>query len=231
MTSLQLLILALYGGGVILFLAFLVKHFRKGAGAEPEREIVRRLDKVVEEITVGDTVSLVQSPTLLYPRRDEAAVLADRIGRLAMDVNVGILEATRSSERRLSKAAAEELLGVLRDELAVPESGLTPEQMVQSVRARLIRLTELMVEVQLGLADLNHRVTDIDSLIGQLPQVLNSHRDAILSLRRSVEEVRADYATKAEVKSIEKDFEWLKWTFSGILGIILVILGFLLTKL
>jgi hypothetical protein len=150
---------------------------------------------------------------------------------LAMDINVGILEVTRKQETRLAKEQADELLNVLRDELAIPRTDISADEKLQLVRTRIIKLTEMLAEVQVSLTGVEHRVLDIESMVQQLPSVINNHRDNILSLYQSVSEIRETMATKSELRSVEKQLDLLKWSFSGALGAVFTVLGWILVKL
>lgn len=152
------------------------------------------------------------------------------VAAIALDISFGILEATRSSERRLAKAQGEELLKALRDELAIAPADIPTDQLVHSIRAKLIRLTEMMVEAQVSLVEVNHKVVDMDSLVRQLPRVLDSHRENILSLAHNVEEMSQKYASKTELKLVEKEVEILRWVFSSALAVVLALLGWMITR-
>ena len=147
-----------------------------------------------------------------------------------MDVGLSILEATRGQERRLSKAKAEDLLAVLRDELAIAPKDLTPVELVQAIRARLISLTEMMSEAQLSLTDMEHRVSDINSIIKQLPAIVKDHRRHILTLHQAIDDLTAKAATKQDLGQLQKEFDVVKWAIATVLTIILAILGALLKK-
>jgi hypothetical protein len=147
---------------------------------------------------------------------------------LAVDVSLGILKSTRESERRLSKAEAEELLKVLRDELAMPPTDQTPGEMIRCIRARLTRLVELTAEAQLSICDLGCRVTDIESVVRQLPKVLENQRRAIMTHDEIIMELKRDSATKADLTTLQKELDVVKWAFTLILGILLAVVGWLM---
>jgi hypothetical protein len=228
--------LALYLLGLFVFLAsvvyFLVLARRRRGKPIEEGLKLKRLEPVAELVSAGEATKSTQVVQLArivgFP--SEVGVKETRVAELAMDVNIALLKATRGQERTLSKARAEELLRLLRDELAIPPKDASPTELVQSIRGRLITLTEMMAEAQVSICDLDHRVVDIETLTAQLPAVVKDHRRHIASLHQSIEELR-EKSSKSDIQQIEKELTAVKWVFTVALGIILAILGALLRKL
>lgn len=207
-----------------------IDRIEKVENTEQARELLER-HKVLESIQ-ADLMSHIQARTHDRALRENlSAGYISAASSLAMDINVGILEVTRKQETRLAKAQADELLNVLRDELAIPRMDISADEKLQLVRTRIIKLTEMLAEVQVSLTGVEHRVIDIETMVQQLPSVINNHRDNLLTLYESVSEIRETMATKSELKSIEKQLDLIKWAFSGALGTIFTILGWILIKL
>jgi|SRR4051794_4658350 hypothetical protein len=235
--------LVLYAFGVIGFLGLVVAFLfqTRSRRLRVQAEVPRRSESI--EIHRLHAARELEAPEIIaYKIEDNVPMVRlhypnlktgggeFRIAELSMDVGLSILEATRGQERRLSKAKAEELLTVLRDELAIAPKDLTPAELVQAIRARLISLTEMMSEAQLSLTDLEHRVSDIDSIVKQLPAIVNDHRRHIGSLHQSIDELTAKAATKQEFQQLQKELDTVKWAIATVLAIILAILGALLKK-
>ena len=210
-----------------------VDRLEKVETSEQTRELLRR-HAVLETIQADlqpHMLAFAADSDKLALREHLSAVGISAASSLAMDINVGILEVTRKQETRLAKAQADELLNVLRDELAIPRMDISADEKLQLVRTRIIKLTEMLAEVQVSLTGVEHRVLDVESMIQQLPSVINNHRDNILSLYESVGEIRETMATKSELRSIEKQLDLLKWSFSGALGTVFTVLCWILVKL
>ena len=229
------LALTLYLLGLLVFLASLVYFVvvaRRRRGQPMEEGL--KLEPAAELLPAGEAiksplkVALHTSRVVSLP--SEISAKETRVAELAMDVNIALLKATRGQERTLSKARAEELLRLLRDELAITPKDASPTELVQSIRGRLITLTEMMAEAQVSICDLDHRVVDIEALTAQLPAVVRDHRRHIASLHQSIEELREKSASKSDIQQIEKELAVVKWVFTAALGIILAIIGAFLRK-
>ena len=88
----------------------------------------------------------------------------------------------------------------------------------------------MMVEAQIGICDLNHRVVDIESMIQQIPEVINDHRRHIASLYGRIDTLKESAATKSDVRQIERELGAIKWAFTITLGIILALLGAIFSR-
>lgn len=254
MNMLSILVLIFYALGLMIVVASVVTFllFKRKRSEKLENAIgvfsVDRLDNIesLEHARIllerHNKLEAIQTDLLSHLTAHSAGyklLLQDRLSAvgiseassLAMDINVGILEVTRKQETRLAKAQADELLNVLRDELAIPRADISSDEKLQLVRTRIIKLTEMLAEVQVSLTGVEHRVLDIESMVQQLPSVINNHRDNILSLYQSVGEVREKMATKSELGAIEKQLDLLKWSFSGAFGTVFTILGWILVRL
>ena len=151
------------------------------------------------------------------------------VRELALDANIGILQATRKSEKKLAKAEAQKLLDILREELGIAKDE-TPEHSIQAIRTRLMNLTEMMAEAQVSLCDIDHRVVDLEAIVDQLPDILQTHRDHICSLQEAVSEIQDKGATKSELSLVEKELRFLKWAFVTIFGVVFTLLGWIFSK-
>ena len=98
-------------------------------------EALRKSDDQAEELIAHKLQSAAPMVQVSYETRISRASVGElEVGELSMDVGLSILEATRGQERRLSKAKAEDLLAVLRDELGdCSTKDLTPVELVQAI--------------------------------------------------------------------------------------------------
>ena len=230
----------LYVAG-LLVLAGVVVSFLLQTRARRQRRLVQLRETsrtlelqslVASKVETQSVCEIAEHAPMAFMKADAFHKVARqvRVEELSMDVALGILEATRGEERHLSKAKAEELLTVLRNELAITPKNLTPVELVQAIRARLVTLTEMLSEAQLSLTDLEHRVIDIDSIVRQLPAIISNHCRHIDSLHQSIDDLTAKAATKQDVQQVQKELDIVKWAITTILAIILAVLGALMRR-
>ena len=198
--------------------------------SEPTALKVQLKEKIIEERYTGDLMAVHEEALHMRLISPSPLLKAGEIRELAFDTTIGILQATRNSEKAVAKSKARELLDILRNELAVQKLDVTPHEEIQIIRNRIMNLAEMTSEVQLALCEIDHKVIDIESILGQLPEVIQNHRDHIKSLRESVAEIKMTSATKEELFSVQKEISVVKWAFITLFGVVMTVLGWLFTK-
>jgi hypothetical protein len=148
---------------------------------------------------------------------ERKAISEMNTSEFAMHLTERLLIATRGSDRKLTTPKAEALLQVLREELALPpKEGV--EDSIQAVRARLVSLTEMMVEVQSSLGDVRYKVEDVKAVVDQLPEILKNQRDHMYALDNSIQTLIETTATKSELQLVEHELATFKWATTAALG-------------
>lgn len=232
-------IMPIYWSGVVVFAISLLIFLGFSIGGRLSEDLDKksRLDTLIgirkeaianvePQVLERKTAMLSQSFAELSEQR-----LADiDVVQFAQRLTEKVLDATRKSDRKLSKPKAEALLEILRQELALPPSE-APEESIQAIRARLISLTEMMVEVQSSLTDVKYKVEDVEAIVDQLPEILRNQRDHMRTLDRSIENLIETTATKSEVRILERELASVKWATATAIGILFTVVGWIMAVL
>jgi hypothetical protein len=208
-----------------LLYSILRKYIKKGANKKETKEFqyIEKL-KLLDKAVASERLESIKSEVNLMTQLD----INNRIKEVAFDANLGILKSTRNSEIIIAKQEAQKLLDVLRMELGISKSDMSNEESFRIIKTRLMNLTEMMAEAQVSLVKMDHRVVDIESIISQLPEILNTQREQIYSIHDSIQELRESTASKNDMKQLEKEFAYFKWTFGLIMGFLITLIGWLI---
>lgn len=226
-------------GVAVLGVSFLViLGFGIGARPSGEEPAVSRLEMLrsirTEAMSLAEPQILGSKFVLKSERLAELSAEKQlsqmKVSEFAMDLTEKLLSSTRKSDRHLTKPKAEALLQLLREELALPPNQ-KPDESIQAVRARLVSLTEMMVEVQASLANVEYEVEDVKVIVDQLPEILKNQRDHMQALDRSIETLVETTATKTEVQLIARELAAVKWATAAALGALFTVVGWIIAIL
>lgn len=152
------------------------------------------------------------------------------VSQIAIDLAERMIGATRKADRKLTTPKAEALLQVLREELAIPSSDQV-EESIHAVRTRLISLTEMMVEVQSSLTNVEYEVEDVKAVVDKLPEVLRKQNDHMKSLDSSIKYLIETTATKTELGVLERELTSVKWATASAIGVLFTVVGWMMSVL